>query len=495
MTVASLSPKLFLGIEGGGTSIVALMTNSDNQVVRQFEAGPANLKLLTDAQLVTHFRLLAKAFSRPDALGIGLAGAWAEPDRQRIRSAAAKVWPGIPCYATSDLETALTAAIRPQKGAPVLQVLLVSGTGSGCYGKTAEGKGVKVGAWGHLLGDKGSGYEIGLRALKAVVYYFDYERAWPRLGQRILSALQLNEPTDLIGWAQGATKAEIAGLAVEVFAEWEKNDRIASDIPAAAAHSLAQDAATCAGRLARKGSRVQFVLAGSILLKQPRFRARMGRELRKLWPGAMVTRLERESVWGAVELAKRFAGQSEVRSPRSEVRSPQFADNGLVEDVRMVRSARLSPTEARNPRSMRLDKLPVLEAIALMLSEDAKIPKQLLAEKEQIGRAVRAIERAFRREGRLFYVGAGTSGRLGVLDASECPATFRTPPEMVQGIIAGGQTALWKAVEGAEDDAGAGGRAIQFRGIDSRDVVVGIAASGTTPSCLGAVFQAKLLGP
>src|SRR5437016_2861926 len=104
MTVASPSPKLFLGIEGGGTRTVGLLTNGEGQVLRRFEAGPANVKLLTDAQLATHFRVLASAFSRPDALGIGLAGAWAERDRQRIRSAAAKVWPGIPCYATSDLE-------------------------------------------------------------------------------------------------------------------------------------------------------------------------------------------------------------------------------------------------------------------------------------------------------------------------------------------------------------------------------------------------------
>ena len=143
---------------------------------------------------------------------------------------------------------------------------------------------------------------------------------------------------------------------------------------------------------------------------------------------------------------------------------------------------------------MNLDKLPVSEAITLMLSEDAKVPKALLGERRQIERAVRAVVRAFRRSGRLFYVGAGTSGRLGVLDASECPATFRTSPDMVQGLMAGGQSALWKAVEGAEDDAGAGGRAIEFRGLTARDVVVGIAASGTTPFVWGALREAKLRG-
>ena len=101
---------------------------------------------------------------------------------------------------------------------------------------------------------------------------------------------------------------------------------------------------------------------------------------------------------------------------------------------------------------------------------------------------------AFRRGGRLFYVGAGTSGRLGVLDASECPPTFRTPPEQVQGVIAGGQTALWRSVEGAEDDARAGGRAIALRGVGRRDVVLGIAASGRTPFVWGALGAARRRG-
>src|SRR5262249_30269884 len=93
--------------------------------------------------------------------------------------------------------------------------------------------------------------------------------------------------------------------------------------------------------------------------------------------------------------------------------------------------------------------------------------------------------------GRLFYVGAGTSGRLGVLDASECPPTFQTHPELVQGIIAGGAEALWRSVEGAEDDPSAGSRAIQFRRVNAKDVVVGIAASGRTPFVWGALEEAK----
>ena len=143
---------------------------------------------------------------------------------------------------------------------------------------------------------------------------------------------------------------------------------------------------------------------------------------------------------------------------------------------------------------MNLDTLPPAKAIRLMLSEDAKIPGALLAEEKPIERALRLITQALRRNGNLFYVGAGTSGRLGVLDASECPPTFRTAPDTVQAIIAGGQRAIWSAAEGAEDDAAAGGRAVEFRGVGRRDVVVGIAASGRTPFVWGALREAKRRG-
>jgi N-acetylmuramic acid 6-phosphate etherase len=154
----------------------------------------------------------------------------------------------------------------------------------------------------------------------------------------------------------------------------------------------------------------------------------------------------------------------------------------------------LSPTEERNPRSMDLDKLPLAQAITLMLSEEATVPRKLLAEGDRLALAVRTLVRAFRRGGRLFYVGAGTSGRLGVLDASECPPTFGTPPGLVQGILAGGQQALWGSVERAEDDLPAGRRAAEFRGVRERDVMVGIAASGTTPFVWGALAEARKRG-
>jgi N-acetylmuramic acid 6-phosphate etherase len=151
-------------------------------------------------------------------------------------------------------------------------------------------------------------------------------------------------------------------------------------------------------------------------------------------------------------------------------------------------------TESRNPESEAVDRLTTKELVALMCAEDVKAVEAVRAESDAIAQAVEWAADRFRRGGRLIYVGAGTSGRLGVLDASECPPTFSVPPSMVVGLIAGGPTALTRAIEGAEDDPEQG--AADLRGLEVRDVdlVVGIATSGRTPYVLGAVEEARRLG-
>ncbi|MDB6024640.1 MAG: uncharacterized protein JWM68_863 [Verrucomicrobiales bacterium] len=484
---------LYLGIECGGTRSIALLSDGAGRQIVRTEAGGANLKLLSDPQLHAHFRKIDGLLKNPRgvvALAIGMAGARAEMDRTRIRMAAEKVWPEIPCYATNDLETALAAAESASIEA-LPRVLILSGTGSCCFGKTADGKKTaKVGGWGHLLGDKGSGYEIGLRTLKALVFYYDRDEVWPALGQKILRSLELNTPNELIGWVQSAGKSDVAALAIEVFNAWAKKDKIASDIITAAAESLATDGADCARHLVKPGTPVQFILAGSLPLKQPRFAAAIEKVVLAAWPKGIVTALKRESVWGAIELAKKHF--AEIGAGPTTLKIVK-RDNAWIAEKLPVTNG-LPMTEQRNPRSVNLDQLPVSEMIDLMLSEDRKIPEAIFDERAKIEKAVNFITKSFKTGGRLFYVGAGSSGRLGVLDASECPPTFRTPSEMVQGIIAGGQIALWRAVEGAEDDALAGAEAIQFNTITKKDVVVGIAASGRTPFVWGALLEAKKRG-
>lgn len=151
-------------------------------------------------------------------------------------------------------------------------------------------------------------------------------------------------------------------------------------------------------------------------------------------------------------------------------------------------------TERRNPRSERLDTLAPPEIVDLINAEDAGIAAAVARARAEIARTIELVERAFRAGGRLVYVGAGTSGRLGVLDAAECPPTFGTPPDMVVGVIAGGTPALLRSVEGAEDDVNAAIAEMDARRVGPDDVVLGIAASATTPYVRAALGRAQALG-
>lgn len=151
-------------------------------------------------------------------------------------------------------------------------------------------------------------------------------------------------------------------------------------------------------------------------------------------------------------------------------------------------------TEQRNPNSTDIDLKSTEDILRIFHDEDRKALTAVEAESASIAQGITLITEAFRRGGRLFYIGAGTSGRLGVLDASECPPTFSTPPDMVQGIIAGGDRALRRSVEAAEDKPDAGAQAMRDHRIIDRDVVVGIAGSGRTPYVLGALEEAHRIG-
>src|SRR4051794_27690264 len=154
----------------------------------------------------------------------------------------------------------------------------------------------------------------------------------------------------------------------------------------------------------------------------------------------------------------------------------------------------LPVTEQDNPRTHDLSTRSVAEILDVINEEDAGVPAAGRRELKAVGRAVDAIVERLKGGGRLLYVGCGTSGRLGVLDASECPPTFGVPRDMVQGIIAGGYDACYRAVEASEDDRAAGARDLDMHGVTDRDAVVGLAASGRTPYTVGAVEHARRLG-
>jgi N-acetylmuramic acid 6-phosphate etherase len=151
-------------------------------------------------------------------------------------------------------------------------------------------------------------------------------------------------------------------------------------------------------------------------------------------------------------------------------------------------------TERRNPRTVSIDLASPAEIVDLINAEDATVPAAVATQRDAIARAITLAEESFRAGGRLIYVGAGTSGRLGVLDASEIPPTFGAPPELVQGVIAGGPPALTRSQEGAEDVVSDGAKAMDDRGLSAADFVLGIAASGTTPYVGAALARARERG-
>lgn len=493
MTPESSAPLLegpaILGIECGATHSVALLTGAAGEQIARREFAAANLWLLSDAALKRQLREVAGSFPAVAAVGIGVAGVRTDADRARLRRIAEPVWHGSPLWVGNDLETALAAAPPTWAG---VSVLVLSGTGSCCFGRDEQGRSVKAGGWGHVLGDRGSGFAIGQAALRVSLETLDREGKWPVLGQRILRALAMNEPEELVGWSVRAAKPAIAALAREVFQAAVAKDRLARQVLAKAAQPLVADALACARQLASAREPVQFVLAGGCLTHSPVLARHVRRGLRAARTGVEVCLLQREGTWGAVAWARSLAGTtsgSAATGPSAITLEARAEESDLLPEA-----TGLSPTEQRNPRSINLDRLSVSAAVGLMLDEDEFVSAALKAERRPIERAVRLVATALKRGGRLFYVGAGTSGRLGVLDASECPPTFRADPEMVQGIIAGGQTALWLSVESAEDDFAAGGRAMGFRGVGPKDVLLGIAASGGTRFVWGALKAAREAG-
>ena len=487
MVSPQTSAPLYLGIEGGGTRTTALLTDAADNVLFEAAFDAGNLKLLSDRELQWRLRDIAARLPCPpsqlSAMAIGLAGTRTDADRDRIRRAASRSFPEVPCLATNDLETALAAA--PEKHGMAARVLVLSGTGSCCFGSSPDGRVAKVGGRGHIIGDRGSATEIGLKALRALVAQADRSGTWPRLGTLILDALALNVPDDLIDWSLSADKTDLASLAIPVFRAAALRDPLAGKILTEAADALATDAVACAAHLVGPDQPVQFILNGSVLLKNPALAKAVTQRLKQARPASHVTALSRSSVWGAVALAKTIPSRLAARGKSKPAAASPIAPLTALLD---------SPTEHRNPRSTKLDTMPLAKAVDLMLDEESTVPRAIAKERAVLVKVVEAIIHAFQNEGRLFYIGAGTSGRMGVLDASECPPTFRAPREQVQGIIAGGQRALWSAVEGAEDDAGAGAEAIRYRNVKAPDVVVGIAASGRTPYVWGALAEAKKRG-
>lgn len=211
-------------------------------------------------------------------------------------------------------------------------------------------------------------------------------------------------------------------------------------------------------------------------------------------PMLLQSRIENNrALWNGCCRVRRIPSRVSQSRPETHTHRSAIEPSGDVHQTPTINCMDLAAllTEQANPASARIDKLSTVEMLRVINDEDRHVAEAVAAELPNIARAVDAITAAFESGGRLFYIGAGTSGRLGVLDAAECPPTFNVLPDLVQGIIAGGENALARATETTEDDPAIGVRDLNQRGFCSRDVLCGIAASGRTPYVLGAIKEAN----
>ena len=438
------------------------------RIIDQGKLPPSNFRLATPERLRSIFRELPQQIDRA---GVFLAGCGTAEDRQSLSQICAETWPQAKIITGSDRDSDLAAALGHGDG-----IVVNAGSGSSVTGRRDD-RTEKAGGWGHILGDAGGGYFLSIQALRLILREHDIHRGEVQFAARILRALCLNNFDDLVRWAQTADKMEIARLTPVVFEAAANGDARVVEILEDGARVLSEYTEAVAARLHLLAPKV--ILLGGLFQRDSIYAHTFRRRLKKNLPDARIGMAERTPEIGAAWLAAEM---------------PEFPSVLAEPSKQHVEDLAAALTEQRNPRSENLEKLSSRQLVELFLVEEKFVQEALHGAIDQIAHGIDLVTGSLRQGGRLIYVGAGTSGRLGVLDASEIPPTFGASPEMVQGIIAGGLTALHRSVEGAEDEAGSGALAVDERGLKQSDVVIGISASGRTPFVVGALTRAKSLG-
>jgi N-acetylmuramic acid 6-phosphate etherase len=464
-----------LGVEGGGTKTawvlvetVASASGAEFCVLDQGKLPPSNFRLTAPERLRA---ILTELPKRIDRAGVFLAGCGTNEDRRVLREICLEIWPNSKIVTGSDRQSGLAAALDHADG-----IVVNAGSGSSVTGRRGD-KIERAGGWGHILGDAGGGYSLSVQALRLILREHDLHRVELDFTAKILHALSLNNFDELVRWVQTADKMEMAMLAPVVFETAAAGGARMMEIIEEGAAVLCEYTEAVADRLHLLAPKV--ILIGGLFYRDSIYTHAFRRRLKKNLPDARITTAERAPELGAAWLAAEAHDHATFHP-----KPPQTEIDGLAEAL----------TERRNPRSETLEKMSAQELVQLFVQEEKFVQEALSAAAVDLARAIEIVTESLRNGGHLFYVGAGSSGRIGVLDASEIPPTFGAPSHLVQGVIAGGATALHRSVEGAEDDESAGAIALDERGLKPTDVVIGITASGRTPFVLGALARAKSLG-
>ena len=476
-----------LGIEGGGTRTTWARVTRDGEIRAEGEAGPGNTLLLSDAALRNLLREIARAAGTDvTAVGAAFAGCGQAAEKARVEEMLRESWPQAGVRVMEDTRSILAAAFGDGPG-----LVVIAGTGSNVAGqKSLRSPLEKAGGWGHLFADRGSAYDLARRGMEAVFTRWDNDRKITALGRAYLKATKQRSLEELVPFLLRETsKTAVAAYARCVFEAAAAGDREARGVLDEAAAALAQKAAVVAKRLGLRPARV--ALTGGLFNNRQDYRRRFGRALRRMLPGAEVFLCETPGALGAARVARSMALKPKARTTGGAAAST--APKPIAEPGRLAAFSAAS-TEQRNPRSRGLDRRSIPELVDLFIREERVVERALAAQRKAIARAAALVARKLAAGGRLIYVGAGTSGRLGVVDASEMPPTFNAPPEQVQAIIAGGAAAVFQSQEGAEDAREPAVAELRSRGLARNDVVCGIAASGQTPFVLAALEEARRCG-
>ena len=463
-----------LGVEGGGTKTAWVLVESvageptpEFRILDQGKLPPSNLRLTTPERLRQIFTELPTEIDRA---GVFLAGCGTEEDRRLLKEICLGIWPKARIVTGSDRQSGLAAALDHGDG-----IVVNAGSGSSVTGRRGDHI-EKAGGWGHILGDAGGGYSVSIQALRLILREHDLRRGAIEFTAKVLHALSLNNLDELVRWVRRANKMEIAMLAPVVFDAATAGDPRMIEIIEEGARVLCEYTEAVASRLHVLAPKVALI--GGLFYRDSIYTHAFRRRLKKNLPDARVVVAERAPELGAAWLAAESGDHIDFRATPSK---------------NEIDSLAVALTEQRNPRSENLEKMSGRELVDVFVEEEKFVQGALRAVVVELARAVEIVAGSLRNGGRLFYVGAGSSGRIGVLDASEIPPTFGAPPELVQGVIAGGVTALYRSAEGAEDNETAGALVMDERRIKDIDVVIGISASGRTPFVVGALARAKQL--
>jgi N-acetylmuramic acid 6-phosphate etherase len=469
-----------LGLEGGGTRTTWALLTPEGKIRTRGEAGPGNTLLLGDEALGELFRAIRRETgSAVAAIGAAFAGCQQPAEQARVGKILRRTWPAAKAVRVmEDTRSVLAAAFGDGPG-----IVVIAGTGSNVAGqKSAHDPIEKAGGWGHLFADRGSAYDLARRGLERAFIRYDEDKKISPLAREYLTATGCASMEELVPFLlRDTAKTTVAGWARCVFAAAKKGDRDSRRLLDEAAFALAEKVAFVVRRL--RFSSPPVALTGGLFENQADYRARFQRALRRTFPRARAFLLTVPGVFGAA----RLAGLEKIPTATTSKTQP------IAEPARLAAFASAA-TEQRNPRSRGLDRRSIPKLVDLFIREERHVEKALHAQRREIAQAAALVARKLCAGGRLFYVGAGTSGRLGVVDASEMPPTFNAPPEQVQAIIAGGPAAVFRSQEGAEDARETGAAELRARGLTKRDVVCGVAASGQTPYVLGALDYARKLG-